>query len=601
MRLLIFAVALALASLVPVAAATAAGTGELSGTVTSAVTGGPLASAYVEVYTTSSGSWVGSASTDHNGAFQVGNLAPGSYDVEFSAGGYLAQYYNGQATLAASDPVSVTAGQNTTGVDATMQVSGAISGHVTDAGTGGPAGGVQVVAYNSSNQVVAQTTADAGGAYTLTGLVTGSYDVEFEPVGSQPYLPQYYSGAATVSGATSVSVTDATTTSGIDAAMSTGSGIDGTVSSGGQPAADVNVTVFNASGSTAGYGYTDAAGAYTVTGLTPGTYTVEFLPPTASGVNAVPQYYNGKTTAASADAVTVAGGQFATVSTDLPTGGQITGAVTDASTHAGLAGVEVYAYSASGGYSGYAYTDANGNYTISSLATGTYQMSFNPFDNSHVGSGPSGVSVTAGSTSSGINAALATGGTIAGTLTDAVSGHAVGGVEVEAISSGGGFSGYEVSASDGTYRIGGLSAGSYTVEFVPYTSAYSTQYYNGVTSLASATSVAVSLGQTTSGINATLSGGGSVSGTVDGGSSANPLSGASVYLYSTSYQYYGTATTDANGSFFFGGIPAGSYIAYFNSPSGAYTSEYYGGTTNESSATSSAVTPARPRPGSTPR
>ena len=138
------------------------------------------------------------------------------------------------------------------------------------------------------------------------------------------------------------------------------------------------MTVFNSSGSAAGYGWTDAAGGYTVTGLTPGAYTVEFVPPTASGVNAVPQYYNGKTAAASADPVTVAGGRFATVNTDLPTGGQITGAVTDASTHAGLAGVEVYAYSASGGYSGYAYTDANGNYTISSLATGTYQVLFSP-------------------------------------------------------------------------------------------------------------------------------------------------------------------------------------------------------------------------------
>ena len=586
-------IVLAVAIATPVAPAAAATTGELSGSVSSAVTGGALAGAYVDVYSLSSGGYVGFADTDHNGNYTVTELAPGSYTVEFGAGGYIEQYYNGQATLAAGDPVSVTAGQNTTGVDATMQVSGAISGHVTDAGTGGPAGGVQVVAYNSSNQVVAQTTADAGGAYTLTGLVTGSYDVEFEPVGSQPYLPQYYSGAATPSSATSVSVTDGKTTSGIDAAMATGSGIDGTVSSGGQPAAGVNVTVFNSSGSTAGYGSTDATGAYTVTGLTPGTYTVEFLPPTASGVNAVPQYYNGKTTAASADPVTVAGGHFATVSTDLPTGGQITGAVTDASTHAALPGVEVYVYSSSGGYSGYGYTDAKGNYTISSLATGTYQVSFYPYDNSHLGSGQSGVSVTAGSATSGINAALATGGTIAGTITDAVSGHVVGGVEVEAISSGGGSSGYHVSASDGTYRIGGLSAGSYKVEFVPYTSsnsAYTTQYYNGVTSLASATSVSVSLGQTTSGINATLSGGGSVSGTVDGGSSATPLSGVSVYLYSTSYQYYGTATTDANGGFFFGGIPAGSYIAYFNSPSSAYTSEYYGDTTNGSSATSFTVT-----------
>ena len=593
--LVVTLIVLAVAIATPVAPAAAATTGELSGSVSSAVTGGALAGAYVDVYSLSSGGYVGFAATDHNGNYTVTGLAPGSYTVEFYADGYIEQYYNGQATLAAGDPVSVTAGQNTTGVDATMQVSGAISGHVTDAGTGGPAGGVQVVAYNSSNQVVAQTTADAGGAYTLTGLVTGSYDVEFEPVGSQPYLAQYYSGAATVSGATAVSVTDGQTSGGIDAAMSTGSGIEGTVTSGGQPAAGVDVTVFGSSGSAAGYGLTDAAGAYTVTGLTPGTYTVEFLPPTSWGVNAAPQYYDGRTTAASADPVTVAGGHFATVSADLPTGGQITGAVTDASTHAGLAGeVGVYAYSSSGGYSGYGYTDANGNYTISSLATGTYQVSFYPYDNSHVGSGQSGVSVTAGTVTSGINAALATGGTITGTLTDAIGGHAVGWVAVEAISSGGGSSGYEVSGSDGSYRIGGLSAGSYTVEFVPYTSAnsaYTTQYYNGATSQSSATPVSVSLGQTTSGIDGTLSGGGSVSGTVDGGSSATPLSGVSVYLYSTSYQYYyGTATTDANGSFFFGGIPAGSYVAYFNSPNSGYGSEYYGGATNESSATSFAVT-----------
>lgn len=590
LRLLSFAVTLAVASLLPVTAATAASTGELSGTVTSAATGGPLANAYVEVYSTSNGGvWVADGSTDHNGAFTVTGLAPGSYDVAYSADGYLEQYYNGQATLAASDPVAVTAGQDTTGVDAAMQVSGAISGHVTDAGTGGPALGVQVIAYDTGGQVVAQTTADAGGAYTLTGLMTGNYDVEFAPVGSQPYVPQYYSGATTMSSATAVSVTDGSTTGGIDAAMGAGSGIDGKVTSGGQPAAGIDVTVFGSSGSVVGYASTDADGAYTVTGLTPGTYTVEFTSPTG-GVNAIPQYYNGEETAASADPVTVTSGQFTTVSTDLPTGGQITGTVTDASTHAGLAGVEVYAYSSSGGSSGYAYTDANGNYTISSLATGTYAVSFGPLDNSHIGSGQSDVSVTAGSLTSGINAALATGGTIAGTITDAVSGHAVGGVEVEAISSSSGYpAAGGVSAPDGTYRLGGLSAGNYDVEFAPYTSAnsaYSTQFYDDATSLASASAVPVSLGQTTSGINATLSGGGEVSGTVDGGLSATPLSGVSVYLYSPSYQYYGTATTDANGSFFFGGIPAGSYIAYFSSPSSAYTSEYYGGT----SATSFTVT-----------
>jgi Carboxypeptidase regulatory-like domain len=88
-----------------------------------------------------------------------------------------------------------------------------------------------------------------------------------------------------------------------------------------------------------------------------------------------------------------------------------------------------------------------------------------------------------GSTTSGINAALAAGGQISGTVTDASTSSPVAGVFVQAYDSGGNPVGYSQTASDGTYTLSGLATGSYKVGFVP-SGNYVPQFYNGKATLA---------------------------------------------------------------------------------------------------------------------
>jgi hypothetical protein len=577
-------------------AARAATTGEISGGVTSGVTGIALAGAYVDVYS-SSGVYAGATTSDHNGNFTISDLAAGTYQVEFSDAGYLTQYYDDEPTEAS--PVTVSAGANTTGVNATLEVAGAISGRVTDALTDGPAIDTEVQAFNSNGEELESTITDQGGGYTIPGLSTGSYDVEFVPQGTQPYQSQYYSGASSLSSATSVAVTDGQTHSGIDAALSSGAAISGTVTdaSSGKPVSDAYAEILDSSGDYVSGAFTNSNGVYEVGGLAAGDYKVEFG--SGEGENYLTQFYNDAASEATADTVELSDGENATANAKLSAGGEITGTVTDAKTKSGLADVYVYAYSSTSGVERTAVTNANGDYTIESLPSAGYTVEFHPNDGSRAPqfydeaasqSTAKAVPVTAGSATAGISAALSTGGTITGTVTDEASGTGTTGVAVVAFAPNGSEDAYTTTASDGTYSLGGLAAGSYDVEFEPqYSSAYATQYYDAASSSSGATPVSVSLGQTTTGIDAAMVGGGSISGTVDSGSAANPLGGVQVYLSSSSDNYYEPVTTMADGSFFIAGVPAGTYTVEFAEAGGAYQYQYYNGQVDSGEATPIAV------------
>src|SRR5207302_15144 len=119
----------------------------------------------------------------------------------------------------------------------------------------------------------------------------------------------------------------------------------------------------------------------------------------------------------------------------LAKGGQISGRVTDAATGNGLANVTVEVYTNSGiGITGNL-TDATGNYTIAGLFTGTYYArtfnsqgyvdglySAHPTRRSSDLAGTP-IVVTVGTTTSGVNFALAKGGQISGRVTDAATGN----------------------------------------------------------------------------------------------------------------------------------------------------------------------------------
>jgi hypothetical protein len=264
---------------------------------------------------------------------------------------------------------------------------------------------------------------------------------------------------------------------------------------------------------------TGADGTYSLTGLSAGSYKVEFWP---FGGDYIFQYYDGKSTWSEATPVTVNdGADTPGIDAALAEGGRITGRVTDAISKVGIGGIVACAGLVGEEAGRCAEAGANGEYTIHGLVTGTYEVFF--FDpGEEEGSGEylpqtfrAGVrelvSVTAGATTFGVDAALTKAGGIAGTVSDSLSGAGIGASTVcLRQAAGGAIEDCVRTNGAGRYAIGGLAAGSYKVWFSPDVPAweeeddYFQQYFSGAGTFALATPVAVVPPAVTVGIDARL-------------------------------------------------------------------------------------------------
>jgi hypothetical protein len=198
--------------------------GQISGTVTSA--SGKAALKGIEVCATLPGEEFEGEScetTDAAGEYTIAKLPSGGYHVEFyvpfeSGLNYVTQYYNHKPSFSEAELVTVTAPNTTTGIDAELEAGGSIAGKVTDASTGAPVTGAFVCAGQEGTGSLFGGCAITGasGEYSITGLPTGSYKVEFS---GREYVLQYYSGKLSLSAGDTVLVTAPNTTPGIDAAL----------------------------------------------------------------------------------------------------------------------------------------------------------------------------------------------------------------------------------------------------------------------------------------------------------------------------------------------------------------------------------------------
>ena len=195
--------------------------------------------------------------------------------------------------------------------------------------------------------------------------------------------------------------------------------------------------------------------------------------------------------------------------------GSISGTVTDqGSNPLANISVSVYPYGYAGGSAtGTATTGADGTYTIANLPAGTYFVEFNDptgtyaeqvYDGQAVGSSIDWVTVTAGTTTPHIDAQLALGGKVSGTVTDG-NGIPLPSMYVYvAFAGGAGLIGGDSTNVNGSYTIGGLAPGSYNVYFDDFSARYSPQWYDGQADQAGAAVVTVSGGRTLFNVDATL-------------------------------------------------------------------------------------------------
>ncbi len=590
--------------------------GEVTGTVVDAGTKAPIESANVCAYDAGGPEWesVACGYTDSGGEYTIEGLAAGSYKVQFVApygSNYLSRYYDGQASFAKADPIAVGAGEAKPGIDAELQKGGEVTGTVTDAESHEPIEGISVCPYKvglGGGYGGACTSTDSSGEYTLSGLAMGTYTVRFEApyYGALNYLSEFYGGKQSLGQADTFAVAPEETTTGVDAELEPGGQISGTVTDASttEPIELANVCVYRSgSGEYVTCVSTNSGGEYTVSRLATGSYRVQFSPP--HGRNYVRQYYDTKATYGAANPVAVNVGETkAGIDAELEPGGQISGTVTDASTAEPIEFANVCAYNAGNGRSeGCATANAGGEYTLSSLATGSYKVQFSPpsggnylsqwFDGKPTFGAGASLAVAAGAVTEGIDAELQKGGEVTGTVTDAESDEPIEDGRVCAYEGeSASYVGCVYTNVSGEYALVGLATGSYKVQFSPpYGGNYLSQYYDGKPSFAEADPIAVSVGETTSGIDAELEKGGEVTGTVTDAESDEPIKDVNVCLYEgESGSYLGCAYTNGGGEYAIGGLASGAYVVRFETYEGNYLSQYYDGKPSFAAADRVAVT-----------
>ena len=210
--------------------------GLVTGTVTAAGGGQPLAQAEVCAIAAGTGESAGCTTSNGAGHYILTAVPTGSYAIFFRGDGssadYAPEYYLNQPDLAHATTVGVTAGGFTEGIDEPLDLGARIEGTVTAAAGGAGLEGITTCLFATGSARAQRCTASlAGGDYSFRGLAGGQYTVGFdlgsaEIAGADPggttvagFLPQFYSGASTRAAAQTVSLSAPAVASGVSASL----------------------------------------------------------------------------------------------------------------------------------------------------------------------------------------------------------------------------------------------------------------------------------------------------------------------------------------------------------------------------------------------
>ena len=570
--------------------------GSISGTVVRDSDGTPIANVdvWAETYVCCSG---GSGTrTAADGTYTITGLTAGDYrlQVHIEKGHLAGEFYNNTSDWDKASKVSVTAGATTPNVNFSLGTGGSISGTISRASDGTPVANADVWAnvYDGGGGGGTRTAAD--GTYTIAGLAAGDYRVQVH-LGTTNLSGEFYDGTSDWSQAARVTVTAGQTTASIDFSLDSGGSISGVVlkDSDGTPVsnADVWAESYECCG---GNGTRTASdGSYTITGLKPGDYRVQVY---IDRQGLAGEFYNNTPDWDKADRVTVSAGQTtASVDFSVAAGGSISGVVVKDADGSPVANADVWANSYDGGGGNGTRTAADGTYTITGLTSGDYRVQVHIekgslagefYDNTSFWEDAIRVTVGAGQTTSGINFSLAAGGSISGVVLKTSDNSPVANADVWADGYDGGGGEGTRTASDGTYTITSLAPGDYRVQVHSGqgTAAQASgdalvhEFYNDTTNWEQAARVAVSAGQTTSAIDFSLSGGGSISGTMVRDSDGTPVANADVWAGAFECCSGNGTRTAADGTYTITGLAQGDYRVQVHAEEQAMAGEFYNDT-----------------------
>lgn len=591
--------------------------GNISGVAVDA-NGAPLAGIGVTLYRQGlEGGWYSlrEVTTNNEGAYAFGLLGVGIYRVGFRdpARRFADAYYNNATTVNGGTDILIT-GNIVTGVNATLQVGGAITGLITFTVETAPTS-PEVRLYQREAPNTPPTGAEVPywrdvrtlslplgrQVYSFTGLAAGLYRA-CATVNSEAgaYLFECYDNVANIQSAADLSVTLGVTLANVDLVLGDGAdrgqitGVVTSLAGDPLPAISVMATTFGAQlGPSTFMTHTGVDGVYQLSSLVSGTYTLRFADPNNQYATEV---YDDSPTPYRWTPVSVAPrAQVSNVNAMLAPGAQITGVVTVVGQSTANAYVSVYREGdPPGTYFVQIPTDSStGRYSVGALPAGLYRVCGQAFsiDSGYFGcyngfsvEGATPISLTVGATAPNINFDLTGGvryeGRITGTVT--ADGAPLAGIKVslypQYINAVAPLV-YVFTDSQGRYSIDGLAYSSYIVGFSDPNGVYGSLFFPNSPSPSTVETVNVNDGQVTANVDATLTQGGAISGRVTTNQEA-PVANVRVLVYWNGVGYPErlpfTTLTDSAGQYTLGGLAPGPYRVCFSYLDTYYPVECYG-------------------------
>ena len=349
---------------------------------------------------------VATTTSKAGGSFSFPALAAGTYTLRFGGTATtFEQYLGATSTVASAQPITLTdAGPHQSWINAQVAFGGTLSGTVKTS-TGAALKNYTVTAFakNANGAWVSTRSVKSGatGAYSFTGVEAGYYRLRAADATSAApaYAPVYSGSSLTLAGAAEVGVAPAASTVSnfVLGVSGKASGIV-TGSPGGaltEKLAGVVVTPYRLTGTPGAYtaaeklptiATSSATGAYALSGLPAGTYTLGFAPRTSAPLPASGTVYGaaylggGANPLAAATFVVTPGSSAVARNIELAAGGSISGVI---ATSGALPNPPIPNVVVSIGYAAgpndqvplaTTQTNASGFYSFDGLAPGDYRL-----------------------------------------------------------------------------------------------------------------------------------------------------------------------------------------------------------------------------------